>query len=94
MPLPWWTSQSTISDAPDAVLALRIARRDGDVVEQAEAHAAIRRGVMAGRTHDAERVARLALDTASTALSTPPAAAQRDIERVAADVACRRCSTS
>src|SRR5206468_1165850 len=39
-----------------AVFLLRITRRNSDIVEQAEAHAGIGRGMMAGRTHDAERV--------------------------------------
>ena len=40
VPLPWWTSQSKIRMRGAALLALRRARRDRDVVEQAEAHRA------------------------------------------------------
>src|ERR1035438_5104610 len=43
-----------------AVLLLGIASRDGDAIEQAEAHAANGRSVMAGRTYDAKGVLRLA----------------------------------
>src|ERR1700692_2499625 len=43
----------------DAVLLLRIARRDGDVVEQAKAHRPRSLGVMAGRARGDEGVGRL-----------------------------------
>ena len=43
----------------DAVLLLRVARRDGDVVEQAKAHRPRGLGVMAGRARGDEGVGRL-----------------------------------
>ena len=53
----------TVVDVPiddrhlgDPVLLLRVARGDGDIIKQAETHAAIGRGMMAGRPHGAERV--------------------------------------
>ena len=42
-------------DALEAVRRARVCRRDGDVVEQAEAHRLHRRRVMAGRPHEAVR---------------------------------------
>ena len=49
MPLPWCTSQSTTSTRSSAVGVERVARGDGDVVEQAEAHRPVARRVVAGR---------------------------------------------
>src|SRR5881296_2914530 len=43
-------------DAADAVFSLRVAGADGDVVEDAEAHAFGRRCVVSRRTDDAEGV--------------------------------------
>ena len=56
VPLPWWTSQSTMATRLDAMGALGVARRDGGVVEEAEAHRDGRPRVVAGRTHGAEGV--------------------------------------
>jgi hypothetical protein len=42
--------------APDSVPALRVAGRDGHVVDNAKTHAAIGCGVMAGRPYCAESV--------------------------------------
>jgi len=47
-------------DPRQALLLLRVTGRDGDVVEQAEAHATLAAGVMPRRPHRAERVADLA----------------------------------
>jgi hypothetical protein len=43
-------------NAADVVNLLQVTRGDGDVVEDAEPHAAIACRVMAGRAHRAERV--------------------------------------
>jgi hypothetical protein len=43
-------------DAPESVFPLRVTRRDGDVIEQAESHPAVGRGMVAGRPHRAEGV--------------------------------------
>ena len=67
VPLPWWTSQSTISTRCGARAPRRLGR-DGGVVEQAEAHRAIGLGVVPGRAHQRERVAR----AAGHHRSTPP----------------------
>ena len=40
VPLPWWTSKSTIATRVEPELALGVARGDRDVVEDAEAHRA------------------------------------------------------
>ena len=61
-------------DAVDAIAVLRITGGDGDVVEQAEAHAAICRSVMAGRADDAEGVLAAPFITRSTALRHVPTA--------------------
>ena len=61
--------------ALDAVALLRMARGDGGVVEQAEAHRPRGLGMMAGRAHGDEGVARpCLLITSSTAMTAPPAA--------------------
>ena len=52
VPLPWWTSQSTTAMRPDAAHLLGVADRDADVREHAEAHRALRLGVVAGRAHE------------------------------------------
>ena len=60
VPLPWCTSQSRISTRSSAVRRARVRRGDRDVVEEAEAHRARRRGVMARRAqrrHAARRAA-------------------------------------
>ena len=44
VPLPWWTSQSTIATRSSPSSRLRRAGRDRDVVEEAEAHRRGRRG--------------------------------------------------
>ena len=48
VPLPWWTSQSRIITRSSPRRVERVARRDRDVVEQAEAHRP-RRGRRGGR---------------------------------------------
>ncbi len=48
--------------ALQAVRPQRVARGNGDVVVEAEAHGAVRLGVVAGRAHAAERVLELARD--------------------------------
>ena len=53
VPLPWWTSKSTIATRARPV-GLRRARGDGDVGEQAKAHGPVRLGVVAGRADGAE----------------------------------------
>ena len=58
VPLPWWTSKSTIATRSQAAHVERVARRDRDVVEEAEAHRLVARRVVAGRAHRAERVLR------------------------------------
>ena len=57
VPLPWWTSQSTISTRAAPGPPRRLGR-DRRVVEQAEPHRAVGHGVVAGRTHERERVPR------------------------------------
>ena len=73
VPLPWWTSQSTIATRSSAELGLRAARRDGDVVEEAEAHRALggaRGGRAAGRARSRRaRAASIARPAASSAAS-------------------------
>ena len=54
VPLPWWTSQSRISTRSQPVRVERVPGRDGDVVEQAEAHRPRALGVVAGRPVGAE----------------------------------------
>ena len=49
-------------DALEAAHVERVARGDGDVVEEAEAHRLVARRVMAGRAHRAERVGDVAVD--------------------------------
>ena len=59
----------------EAALALRPARRDRRVVEEAEAHRRVALGVVAGRAQDRERVVDCARRAPrSTASSSPPAA--------------------
>ena len=60
VPLPWWTSQSRMNTRCGAKLADRELGRDRDVVEQTEAHRAIRFGMMPGGSHPAETEPRLA----------------------------------
>ena len=48
MPLPWWTSQSTISTRVQAAIE-RVRGGNGDRIEQAESHASGRGGVMPRR---------------------------------------------
>ena len=52
MPLPWWTSQSTTATRPTPRDRLRVANRDADVREDAEAHRALGLGVVPGRPHE------------------------------------------
>ena len=73
-------------DALHSVFALRIAGRDRDVVEQAEAHAAMGRGVMAGRTHDAECVLRFALHDEIDGIQAGSGGVQGDFERAGPDI--------
>src|SRR5581483_6189096 len=49
-------------DALDPELSLRGARRDRDVVEDAEAHRAVAQGVVAGRAHEREPAPERGLD--------------------------------
>ena len=56
VPLPWWTSKSTIATRSSAVRLARVRGGDGDVVEQAEAHRRVGLGVVARRAHGAEGV--------------------------------------
>ena len=53
VPLPWWTSQSTISTRDSAVRGRRPPRRDRGVAEEAEPHRARRLRVMPGRAQRA-----------------------------------------
>ena len=75
VPLPWWTSQSRIITRSSPRRIDRVARRDGDVVEQAEAHRAGRQRVVAGRAVRAEaRTAPSPSSSRSTIATAPPAA--------------------
>ncbi len=56
VPLPWCTSKSTIATRLQAVHVERVARRHRHVVEEAEAHRLVARGMVAGRAHGAEGV--------------------------------------
>ncbi len=49
VPLPWWTSRSTMA-IRSMPARLQHARGDGDVVERTEAFAVIRKGVMQAAT--------------------------------------------
>ena len=56
MPLPWWTSQSTIATRSEPERDLGVARGDRGVVEEAEAHRPAGERVVAGRAHERERI--------------------------------------
>ena len=58
---------------------------EGDVVEQAEAHAARRRGMMAGRTDQAQGVGLLAGQHGIDGGNARSRGSQRDLERLRAD---------
>ena len=74
VPLPWWTSQSTIITRSRPERIERMPRRDRDVVEQAEAHRSRRQRVVAGRPVGAEAARRVASSSRSTSATAPPAA--------------------
>ena len=71
--------------AANAVLALRIARRDGDAVEEAKSHAARRRGVMARRPHDAESVSNALVEDRVHRVQDAAGGTQRSIQRARSD---------
>ena len=64
---------------------LRVARRDGHVIEDAKAHAVIGRGVMSGRPHGAERVLRTALDHRIHGIQDAAGGLERDSQRLGAE---------
>ena len=65
---------------PDAMLALSVARRDRDGVEDAEAHAAHRRGMMARRPADGNGIGNPLLDDRIHGVQRSAGGAQRRIE--------------
>ncbi len=73
-------------NAPHAVPPLGVARRDGDVVEQAEPHPAPRIGMMPRRPHRAEGVARLAREHGVHRIQHAAHRAHRDIPGLGRDV--------
>ena len=52
MPLPWWTSQSTVAGALDAAFGEGVHDGDGGVGEDAEAASAVSLGVVSGRADE------------------------------------------
>ena len=72
--------------ASHAVPLLRVARRDGDVVEQAETHPASGVRVMPGRADGAEGVARLAREHGIHRVQHSAHRAHRDIPGLGRDV--------
>ena len=70
-------------DAPCAKLA-RARGGDGDAIEEAKAHGAMRLGVMAGRAHDREPVAHRAPEHRLGELENAAAREARRLERSAA----------
>ena len=57
VPLPWWTSKSTIAMRVETELGLRVAGGDRDVAEKAEAERLVRERVVAGRPDEREPAA-------------------------------------
>ena len=68
-----------------AVFALGVAGADTDAVEQAEAHALIRSGVMAWRAHSAKSVVHLARHDRIHRVHHTTDGAQGDVEGAGAD---------
>ncbi len=73
-------------DALDSVATLRVAGSNGDIVEQAEAHAARRTGVMAWRPHDAKCIGGIALHDEIDSVEASTRGTQGDFERAGADI--------
>ena len=86
VPLPWWTSKSTIAtrSRPSSRCATRAAI--GDVVEEAEAHRAFGQRVVAGRPDEREAAAERSLDRG-------PGRERRGLERSSRCRSCRRRAT-
>ena len=72
VPLPWWTSQSRTNTRLSAQLGHAQRGRDGDVVEQAEAHRLSASAWWPGGTHRAEARLRLARHSAPASAHGPP----------------------
>ena len=92
VPLPWWTSQSTIITRSTAVRRRRAPRRDRDVVEEAEPHRARRLGVVAGRAQRAHAGRRLAAQQRVDQRDRTAGGVQRRLERRRPRRRCRRRS--
>jgi hypothetical protein len=88
VPLPWCTSKSTMATRSRPCTLERMPRRDGHVVEEAEAHRLLAAGVVAGRAHRAEGVLESPAITASVAAMAAPAArrAASSVKRVSGGV--------
>src|SRR5581483_8810206 len=69
-----------------AMPALGVSRGNRDVVEDAESHATPRSGVVTGRAHDAERVARMSFHHGVDRIQHAAHRIQRDVERLRSDI--------
>src|SRR6476659_6398597 len=69
----------------DAVLALGVAGRDGDIIENTKTHPLIRTGVMARWTHGSERVDGFLLEHRIHGIHQPACGTKRHIPRFRTD---------
>ncbi len=85
VPLPWWTSQSTIITRSRPCAVQRMARRDRPRVEEAEPHRAVDGRVMAGRPVRAEPVDGAPVEQPLDQLDRAPGGVPRSLARALAD---------
>ena len=92
VPLPWWTSQSTIMHPLEPVARRAHAAATATLLNRQNPIARVRGGVMAGRAVGAERRSAPRRRAAVDELDRAAGSVQRRLERTRADSPCRRRS--